>query len=250
MTAPDLTAIAADLFPHWPATLHLQWREQCDSTSTRLREEDLPAGTVLIGGCQTAGRGQQGRPWRSLPGGLYLSARLDPDCPLEQASALQTGLIVGLVERLRADLGLPVGIKWPNDLVLERLKLGGLLVETELRQQRLATTVIGVGVNVRNPVEFPGINLGDRPDLDLTRVTTTVLRGLADGWRLGLGSEAGLSDRYDQLLVNRGQHIPWQDGGEATVLGLAPDGQLRLQTPEGLRTVAPGQLRLGYPTPG
>jgi hypothetical protein len=34
------------------------------------------------------------------------------------------------------------------------------------------------------------------------------------------------------------------------VLGLAPDGQLRLQTPEGLRTVAPGQLRLGYPTPG
>lgn len=248
MTAPDLTAIAADLFPHWPAPLRLQWREECDSTSTRLRQEQPPAGTVLIAGSQTAGRGQQGRQWRSPPGGLYLSARLEPNCPLAQAPRLQTGLIVGLAERLGSDLDLPVGIKWPNDLVLHRLKLGGLLVESTLRQQRLVAVVIGVGVNVRNPVEFPGINLGDRSALDLPRVATAVLRGLADGWHLGLGSEE-LGDRYDQLLVNRGQWLPWQEGGEAQVLGLAPDGQLRLQTPEGLRTVAPGQLRLGYPTP-
>src|SRR4051794_17490868 len=94
-----------------------------------LAEQKAPAGTAVVAEGQTGGRGARGRPWHSPPGGLWLSVLYRPPAPggLELLS-LRLGLLVA-AELEAAIPGLPVMLKWPNDLMLRDRKLGGILCE-------------------------------------------------------------------------------------------------------------------------
>ncbi|MFK8183853.1 MAG: biotin--[acetyl-CoA-carboxylase] ligase [Phormidesmis sp.] len=139
------------------------------STSTKLWEmlaEGATAGTVVIAQQQTAGRGQRGRIWQSSPGGLYLSLALEPDWPVTHIAQLTCMSAWGIAIAFN-NLGIPVKIKWPNDLFFEGKKLGGILTETKLSQTSPASSVAKEGANfpsrerpptVRQAVIGVGIN--------------------------------------------------------------------------------------------
>ncbi len=122
-------------------------------TAHRLAEGGAPAGRGVVARRQRAGRGQQGRAWQSEPGGLWLSviARPDPTAGLD-ALSLRVGLV--LARTLESVLpGLPrLGLKWPNDLQLDGRKVAGVLAEARWSGDRCLWVVIGVGVNLRNPL--------------------------------------------------------------------------------------------------
>lgn len=106
-------------------------------------------GTVVTAIEQTAGRGRDGRIWSSPPGNLYASLILRPAVVLRHAAALSFAAALALGDGL--DLLLPlntaVAFKWPNDVLVDRRKIAGILLEAEAAGTALEFLVVGVGVN-------------------------------------------------------------------------------------------------------
>lgn len=110
---------------------------------------------VWVADEQTAGRGRGGHGWHSAAGdGLYVSALVAPALPMVRA--LWLSLATGLAARaaITAVTEMAVDIRWPNDLLLNGRKCGGILVETAVEGEMLRYAVIGVGINV-NHASFP-----------------------------------------------------------------------------------------------
>ena len=123
--------------------------QRCGSTNSVLLEEKSLACVLLAAEEQTSGRGRRGRRWHSAPGaGLTFSLALQVRRPLRELAGLSLVAGVAVSKALRS-LGVArAALKWPNDLVVEGAKLGGILVET--RSAGAATrAVIGVGLNCR-----------------------------------------------------------------------------------------------------
>lgn len=112
-----------------------------------------PAGQAVLARRQRAGRGRQGRAWSAEPGGLWLSVICRPDGARGlDALSLRVGLAAALaVERLVPSLP-RLHLKWPNDLLLDGRKVGGVLCEARWQGDRCAWVVVGLGLNVRNPL--------------------------------------------------------------------------------------------------
>jgi len=114
------------------------------------------AGTLVLADEQTAGRGRQGRAWRSAPGaGIWLTLIERPsDASALDVLSLRIGLAVAPV--LDAVAGERVRLKWPNDLYLSAGKLAGVLIEARWRDAALEWVAIGLGINLRVPKGTPG----------------------------------------------------------------------------------------------
>ncbi len=141
--------------PDW-----LQWLERCESTSTwAIQHPDLlQHGDVVYTQQQTAGRAQQGRRWYTPPGGLAASFILDN---LSASQLTGLSLVAGLaviyaIEDLLPDLEHQLGLKWPNDIIVQDCKLAGILCEA-ISSRRATRVVVGIGLNHR--VEFAAANL-------------------------------------------------------------------------------------------
>ena len=116
-----------------------------------LAERGAEAGSMVVATEQLQGRGSRGRPWHSPPGGLWLSALYRPPSTggLELLS-VRVGLAVA--RALDPYVPTPVRLKWPNDLMHDGRKLGGILCEARWQGAALGWIAVGVGLNVRNPV--------------------------------------------------------------------------------------------------
>ncbi|MEM9089977.1 MAG: biotin--[acetyl-CoA-carboxylase] ligase [Cyanobacteria bacterium P01_F01_bin.53] len=211
--------------------------EQLPSTSTQLWSVlDSGAGgsgSVVIAQRQSAGRGQRGRVWDSAPGGLYLSLALEPDWPVTHSAQLTCLSAWGIATAFN-NLGIPVKIKWPNDLFFQGKKLGGILTETRLSHAepdslgpekgenplpRIRQAVIGVGINWHNPVPETGITLAQileaMPDAPaknkincLEMLTALVLKGILQGsfFQRRVGSQVFMK-AYMNLLTQAGKVV-------------------------------------------
>ena len=127
------------------------------STNTVLKTmaaEDAPAGTAVLAAEQTAGRGRLGRSFFSPPaGGLYLSLLLRPDLSPGDAPRLTSCAAVAVAEAVEELSGRSTGIKWVNDVYMDRRKICGILTEAgmDLETSRVSYVVVGIGINLRTP---------------------------------------------------------------------------------------------------
>ena len=146
---------------HWlPAT------GSTNDVAARLADAGAPEGTVVVAEAQTSGRGRHGRTWFSPAGaGLYVSVILRPQSASglshhdNPATLLTLASGVALAEGVRAATGLPVEIKWPNDIVIGRRKLAGILAESSAQSGRVPVVVLGFGLNLQAtayPAELAG----------------------------------------------------------------------------------------------
>jgi BirA family biotin operon repressor/biotin-[acetyl-CoA-carboxylase] ligase len=130
-----------------------------DSTNTWLKSQvqqqlALPNGTIVVANYQSQGRGRGSRAWTAPPGtGLTLSMYFRLDWPPEQGNWLTMLAGLAAVKAIEAVNGLQVRLKWPNDIILPAhgngyAKLGGILSEAVWREEKLASVVVGVGINV------------------------------------------------------------------------------------------------------
>ena len=230
------------------------------STNTKVwelidRQVENPLGAIALQ--QTAGKGQWGHSWVSAKGGLYLSVGLDLDLEINNYPHLVIATAWGIATVLR-HYKLPVTIKWSNDLILNYRKLGGIKIETRNYQNKLLKAVVGVGINWRNPVPEPGINLETyyrdknlRKIDSLEELTAITAYGILLGYKyyLAVGIEK-LLDKYLKILGSLGQKVNFNDyWGE--VVGVTTEGKLRVKlSSPGASTeiaIAPGQISLGYP---
>jgi len=120
-----------------------------------LARDGAAEGTLILAERQTAGRGRSGRAWASEEGvGIWstLIARTADDAALDVLS-LRVGLAVARMLDVFTDGD--IQLKWPNDLMLRDGKLGGILIESRWREERMEWVAIGIGINCRIPRDVP-----------------------------------------------------------------------------------------------
>jgi len=125
--------------------------ESTNDVAKNLLKEGAGEGTVVRADRQTAGRGRRGREWVSNSGNLYCSFILKPHCPLSQVNQLSFVMALAVGETILSFLSLPESLsyKWPNDLLLNKEKVGGILIETESSGgKQVESCVVGIGVNL------------------------------------------------------------------------------------------------------
>lgn len=131
----------------------LETTESTNQYTRDLAAQGAPDGTVVLAESQSSGRGRMGRDFQSPAGkGLYLSILWRPDCTPQQLFPLTALAAVAVCRAVERVSGARPGIKWPNDVVLGKKKLGGILTELECRSDQIEYVVLGIGLNVHPAV--------------------------------------------------------------------------------------------------
>lgn len=123
-----------------------------------LAEMGYPEGTIVLAEKQTEGRGRRGRSWYSPSGeGIYVSLLLRPKIVSNEAPKIPLVTAVAVAAALKSWIeNLPLQIKWPNDILVNGKKLGGILAEVSTDMEVINYVIVGIGLNVNTPGEsFP-----------------------------------------------------------------------------------------------
>lgn len=225
--------------------------ESIDSTNTRAKElaqNGAPHGTVLIAGSQTGGRGRMGRQFHSPAGtGVYLSVILRPGCSPEKLMHLTCATAVAMCSAIHRISGITPGIKWTNDLVFQRKKLGGILTELSLDPQtsNIDYAIVGIGINCRQQeTDFPAelqsmatsLALCTGRDMDCASVAAAMIEALWEMDQKLLTEKHAMMEEYKNACVTLGQAISVCRGDvvrHGTALDVDEDGALLVRYSNG-----------------
>jgi BirA family biotin operon repressor/biotin-[acetyl-CoA-carboxylase] ligase len=217
---------------------------------------------VVIADAQTAGRGRRGRSWFSPPGaGLYVSTILLPSragADVERATALLTiAAGVALSEAVERTTGLAPAIKWPNDLLVDRRKLAGILAEGVAAPSvpGVQAVVLGYGINVASAAYPPELasrvtdlesELG-RP-VERSQLCATSLVALSRRYRdLIAGRFDAILDAWrSRAFGSRGARVEWDSPGgvrSGVTDGIDSMGALLVRTGTGVERIVAGEVR-------
>ena len=149
------------LSPEYPWADRFCFVAETGSTNDDLKamaRENAPHGTVLMAGRQTGGHGRLGRSFHSpADSGIYLSILLRPDCAPTELMHLTCAAAAAMCDAVEGAVGLRPRIKWTNDLVWEKKKLGGILTELGLNKKGMVDwAIVGIGINcTQTKADFP-----------------------------------------------------------------------------------------------
>ena len=123
--------------------------ESTNLVARQLAEEGSPEGTVVLADCQTGGKGRLGRSWLSPPGvNFYGSVVLRPALVPRKAAQVTFITSLAAARALRESFSVEAQVKWPNDILLNGKKIGGVLNELCVFQEKINYLVLGLGVNL------------------------------------------------------------------------------------------------------
>lgn len=221
-----------------------------ETTSTldvahRLGAEGAKAGTLVIADRQTAGRGRGGNKWESPAGtGLWITILERPaDATGMDVLSLRVGLLAArALDRFSVD---PVRLKWPNDLYVDRRKLGGILIEARWQEGRLEWVAVGIGVNVLEPIQLAGggaLEAGTRRMEVLFDLVPAVRDAASSTGSLGADELAEWNAR--DLARGRACSQP----ARGTVRGINASGELLVAIADSVATFRAGSLVLDQHT--
>ena len=225
----------------WRNRIH--YYDSIGSTSDRAKElaiQGAPEGTLVIADCQSAGRGRMGRSFQSPAGmGIYMSVILRPKCAPCDLMHLTCATAVAMCDAIRAATGLEAGIKWTNDLVFEKKKLGGILTELTLTPDgTVGHAIIGIGINCRQcPEDFSGeirdiaasLSMVTGHIISRADVAAAMIQQLYNMNAKLLSEKKSIMDAYRRHCVTLGQEISLVRGEETRhgkALDVDPDGGL------------------------
>ncbi|MDR1464534.1 MAG: biotin--[acetyl-CoA-carboxylase] ligase [Oscillospiraceae bacterium] len=235
----------------------VRWQDSIDSTSRQLYQaaarEDLPHGTLLAAGQQSAGRGRGGKSFFSPPeAGLYFSILLR-HFPAGENLAITPRAALA-VHRVLARRGCALGIKWVNDLFREGRKAGGIL--TQILPSGAA--VVGIGLNLA-PVPLPaelreivGFCFGDarclerRPEL-IGEIAAALLSLMEPPATDNKNNNEMLCDEYRAASVLLGKAVTFEENGqrrEALAVDITPAGGLVVLLAGEQRVLTSGEVHL------
>ena len=195
---------------------------------------------------QTKGRGQRGHSWHSTEGeNITFSVVLEPRfLPIVEQFLLSEVVALALVETL-AHYNIPCRIKWTNDIYAKDNKIAGVLIEHSLSGDCIARTIVGIGLNI-NQRTFPD-DIPNPTSMALERNASfdreEVLRNFATTLQryyalLEQGNKEAIEAQYIATMYHLGeQHTYAYPSGErfrATIRGVRPPGELRLEHEDGI----------------
>lgn len=224
-----MSGVSETVLPHGCRLLTLAETGSTNSEALRLAGLGEPGGLWIRAERQTAGRGRSGRAWTSPPGNLAATLLLRPAAPVDRIAELALVAGVAVADAIR--FLLPAGsnenvrVKWPNDVLIDRKKTAGILVETAgVGSSGGVAVAVGIGINVKSHPEETV-----RTATDLARHgsasdavgTLTVLAETMDNWLAAWNDGAGFSvirDAWLERALPVGEELSVH-AGETLVIG-------------------------------
>lgn len=220
-----------------------------DSTNSQARLAGENAGihgTLFVADRQASGKGRRGRSWDSPEGvSIYMTILLRPQLLPVKAPMLTLVMALSVAEAVKEVTGLDACIKWPNDIVLNKKKICGILTEMSTEIDYINYVVTGVGINV-NQKDFPeeikktatSLLLEQGTAVKRSELIAAVMRRYEENYEAFMRQEdlSELLEKYNEILVNRGHEVRILDPkGEynACSSGINEKGELIVKTSEG-----------------
>lgn len=234
--------------------IHTKWTgrpvhfaNEIDSTNLwikRLVKEGAENGTLAVAEFQSAGRGRLGRSWKTPFGScIAMSLLLKPDFEPQYASMLT--LVMGLsAAQAVSEMGVEVSIKWPNDVVVSKKKICGILTEMELMGMEIQDVVVGIGINVNLPEiaeelkeSATSLYLETGKIYDRTEVIGRVMGHFEENYEKFLKTKdfSLMKEDYHKLLANLNQpvRVLCREPYEGVALGINDQGELLVRKEDG-----------------
>ena len=249
--------ISDEIHTKWAGkTVH--FAKETDSTNEwckRMSKEGAEHGTLAVAEFQSAGKGRLGRRWTAPEGSsVMMSILLRPEFEPQYASMLT--LVMGLsVAQAVKELDVEVSIKWPNDVVVSRKKICGILTEMGLENGKIREVIIGIGINVN--LEEIQDDLKDKATslyletgkkYDRNRVIGLIMEKFEKNYEKFVKT-CDLSlmlDDYNAMLANRSQPVHILDKlnpYEGIAIGIDREGELLVKVADGaIRKVCSGEV--------
>lgn len=223
--------------------------DETDSTNIQAKlagENGAVHGTLAVADRQVAGKGRRGRSWESPKGMcVYMTLLQRPKIAPAKAPMLTLVMALSVAEAIRQETGMAAEIKWPNDIVLNKKKLCGILTEMSTEIHEINYVVTGVGINV-NQEKFSGeiqeratsllIESGHR--IRRSELIAAVMERYEENYEIFMKTEdlSGLQEKYNRMLVNYNKEVRvLEPKGEynAHASGINSQGELIVTTSEG-----------------
>lgn len=184
--------------------------ESTTSTNDRAleigRNRDHPEGIVVIADSQTKGRGRLGKKWISPSGvNLYFSVILQPPFSQQESTILSLAAAASAVSAIRDYTGLNASIKWPNDVLINGKKTGGILIDYKSGHGKTDMLIIGMGINVNMTLDklpddikpcSTSLMIESGVEINRTELLGRLLSELESSYKLLIKGDR-------QLLINR-----------------------------------------------
>ena len=227
--------------------------DELDSTNIKIKELAIGGaehGTVVVADKQTAGKGRRGRTWESPAGAnLYFSILLRPSFATEKAPMLTLVMAYSAAKVIREQLHMEAMIKWPNDLVLSKKKICGILTEMSLKGMDIDYIVVGTGINV-NLTTFPeelketatSLFLEKGVQVDRDALLDAVLQEFWKQYEIfaEIQDLSYLQKEYNEILVNCGKEVcvlEPRNEYKAIAQGINETGELLVTKADGSESV-------------
>jgi len=255
---PDAAAIAAALAHRGHAGIAVHAFGTLGSTNAWFGSDEgatVAAPALCVTDHQTRGVARRGRQWQTLPGNLMFSVLQRVAPPPAGGGLLSLVTAVAVARTLQHETGVPIRIKWPNDLTIEHSKVAGLLIEARHEHDRRLRLVGGIGINLvedERLAAFGATSLArhgvsaSRRDALLVSLTDAVLsawaRFEATGWAAFETDWARLDTLRDRCVTVYAGAVGSSEAFDGVARGVARDGSLRIDTPTGQRRVHAGEV--------
>lgn len=230
--------------------------ESTNNTAKQFVDQDAEDGTVIIAAKQTAGRTRKHEKWASPEGGIYMTMLLRPDVSLEEASKLTIVTGVAIAKTLHDEFDVDVGIKWPNDVLIGKKKICGILTEAVTDYDKVKAVLVGIGIDVN-------IDKKDIPDelknkatsvkeevnveyrrADILRAFFKIFEELYDEFKKG--NFKHIVSEWRRLSSTSGNRIKAYKDGHAVIadaVGIDNDGALIIELDDGeLDKITSGEI--------
>lgn len=244
VSSPDLLSkyeLESRLDTQWLGK-EIVYKEVVGSTNAEVRklaEDGAKDGLLVVADSQTQGKGRRGRIWQSPKGtNLYFSMLLKPEFEPDKASMITLVAAYSVAKVIRETTGLDAKIKWPNDIVVGKKKVCGILTEMSMERDYIHHVVVGIGINV-NEEKFPeeleemATSLKKEKGCLVSRANLLSAILLQFEWDylkfLAMEDLRPFLDEYNKILVNKGALVKVLDPkGEFSGIagGIGADGRL------------------------
>lgn len=242
--------------------------EEIDSTNNyakKIAHEGCPHGTIVVAEKQTSGRGRVGREWKSSNSeGLWFSLVLRPDLEPENVQIVTLAASIAVIEGISDLQGIVCGIKWPNDIILDNCKLGGILTELSAEPGHVNFVVVGIGININQDAnafdeeirhKATSLRIHTGAYIPRVKVLGSILTRFEEIYKIMLqGNTQEIINRWSKYSVTLGKEVRLSIKEEeyiGTAQNIAFDGKLVVKCNDGIvREISAGEIQvrglLGY----
>lgn len=239
--------------------LNIIFLPEVDSTNNYIAklisEGNIQHGTVILAEKQTNGRGQRGNTWQSsaksqFTASIYLSTAF---LSVQHSVYLNKALVLGVVKTISALTDQSAKVKWPNDILVNDLKLGGILIEGNIKNQTLEYVIFGLGINLEQEENLPSSNSFEKigQKIGAFELLTSLLPRINEEFeRCKQGDFSGIQKDYLASLwrINESQTILDKAGIEFSgkIVDVNEEGNVLIETIEGVKSFGLQEVRFVY----